>query len=241
MNKQIRVMIVDDHTIIREGVRLMLGEASEEFQVVGDAADGETAVRLVEELQPDVVLMDLRLPSMDGITAIEHIRQRSSQVAILILTTYNEDDLMIRGLQAGACGYLLKDVRLDALLNAIRAAARGEILMQPDIMARLLSYTTKSATTKSVPSEPRASEQSHQSSIDLTEREREVLIAVARGDRSKDIARHLGIAERTVRAYLTSIYTKLNVTSRASAITVAIRHGILSPNLSPNDERDSNW
>jgi NarL family two-component system response regulator YdfI len=232
MNKKIRVMIVDDHTIIREGVRLMLGEASDEFQVVGDAADGETALRLVEELQPDVVLMDLRLPSMDGITAIEQIRRCSPQVAILILTTYNEDDLMIRGLQAGACGYLLKDIRLDTLLNAIRAAARGEILMQPDIMARLLSYTTKSA-----PFEPRASHQSHQSSIDLTEREREVLIAVARGDRSKDIARHLGIAERTVRAYLTSIYTKLNVTSRASAITVAIRYGILSP----NDERDENW
>lgn len=232
MNKKIRVMIVDDHTIIREGVRLMLGEASDEFQVVGDAADGETALRLVEELQPDVVLMDLRLPSMDGITAIEHIRQRSSQVAILILTTYNEDDLMIRGLQAGACGYLLKDIRMDTLLNAIRAAARGEILLQPDIMARLLSYTTKSA-----PSKPRASDQSHQSSIDLTEREKEVLIAVARGDRSKDIARHLGIAERTVRAYLTSIYTKLNVTSRASAITVAIRHGILSP----NNGRDGNW
>jgi NarL family two-component system response regulator YdfI len=215
-------MIVDDHVIIREGLRLMLEEVGEEFQVVGDATNGESALQLVNQLQPDVVLMDLRMPGMDGITTIEHMRQEHPQIAILILTTYNEDDLMMRGLQAGACGYLLKDTSLDTLLNAIRAAARGEILIQPDIMARILSYTTSQR-----PSIPLINAPVKQKTFDLTEREREVLVGVARGERSKDIARHLGIAERTVRAYLTNIYAKLNVTSRASAVTTAIRHGIL--------------
>jgi NarL family two-component system response regulator YdfI len=224
MSKSIRVMIVDDHLIIREGLRLMLEEVGEEFQVVGDATDGESALQLVEQLQPDVVLMDLRMPNMDGITAIEHIRRQYPQVAIIILTTYNEDDLMIRGLQAGACGYLLKDTGLETLLNAIRAAARGEMLIQPDIMARILSYTTSQhAPTPS----PSINTHNNHKTFDLTERELEVLTGVARGERSKDIARHLGISERTVRAYLTNIYTKLNVTSRASAVTAAIRYGIL--------------
>lgn len=222
MSKCIRVMIVDDHVIIREGLRLMLEEVGEEFQVVGDATNGESALQLVNQLQPDVVLMDLRMPGMDGITTIEHMRQEHPQIAIIILTTYNEDDLMMRGLQAGACGYLLKDTSLDTLLNAIRAAARGEILIQPDIMARILSYTTSQR-----PSIPLINAPVKQKTFDLTEREREVLVGVARGERSKDIARHLGIAERTVRAYLTNIYAKLDVTSRASAVTTAIRHGIL--------------
>jgi NarL family two-component system response regulator YdfI len=222
MSKRIRVMIVDDHVIIREGLRLMLEEVGEEFHVVGDAADGEAALQLVGQLQPDVVLMDLRMSGMDGITAIEHMRQEYPQVAILILTTYNEDDLMMRGLQAGACGYLLKDTSLTTLLNAIRAAARGEMLIQPDIMARILSYTTSQR-----PPTPPINRPGNHNTLDLTERELEVLTGVARGERSKDIARHLGIAERTVRAYLTNIYTKLNVSSRTSAVTAAIRHGLL--------------
>jgi two-component system, NarL family, response regulator YdfI len=225
MDKSIRVMIVDDHVIIREGLRLMLEEVDKEFQVVGDAIDGEAAQKLIGELQPDVVLMDLRMPNMDGITAIEHVRQMYPQIAIIILTAYNEDDLMMRGLRAGACGYLLKDTSLDTLLNAIRAASRGEMLLQPDIMARILSYTTSQQSTTP------AIKLGNPKAFDLTERELEVLTGVARGERSKDIARHLGIAERTVRAYLTNIYTKLNVTSRASAVTAAIRYGLL-----PSDE-----
>ncbi len=229
MSNNIRVMIVDDHLIIREGLRLMVEEVGEEFQVVGDATDGESALQLVGQLQPDVVLMDLRMPRMDGITAIEHILRQYPQIAIIILTTYNEDDLMIRGLQAGACGYLLKDTGLETLLNAIRAAARGEMLIQPDIMARILSYTTSQRSPSSPPPLPINTPNNHKT-FDLTERELEVLTGVARGERSKDIARHLGISERTVRAYLTNIYTKLNVTSRASAVTTAIRYGLLPSN-----------
>lgn len=216
--RMLRIVVVDDHLVVREGLRMMLEIAGEGFALVGDAADGATALRLVEELQPDVVLMDLRMPGMDGIEAIAHIRARWPHVAVVILTTYNEDEMMLRGLRAGACGYLLKDTNRETLFHAIRTAARGDLLIQPDIMARILAQTgnvTPTAPSTSV------------ESIELTEREREVLQAVARGERSKEIAAHLGISLRTVGAHLTSIYTKLGVDSRTSAVALAIERGLL--------------
>src|SRR5450631_2696728 len=128
--KGIRVVIADDHPVVRKGLRMTLEEFGVEIELVGEAADGTAAVRLVEEIQPDVVLMDIRMPHMDGLEALEHIRASSPQVAVIILTTYNEDAFMLCGLQAGACGYLLKDCPLETLLHAIRAAARGEPLLQ---------------------------------------------------------------------------------------------------------------
>src|SRR5207245_1757053 len=154
---------------------------SADFTLVGVATDGATAVRLVAEAQPDVVLMDLRMPGMDGLAAITQIRQRWPKVAVIILTTYNEDDLMIRGLQAGARGYLLKDTSLDTLLQAVRTAARGEMLVQPEIMARILAHAA-----------PAANARSRTTLADLTERERDVLAGAARGERSKEIAARLG-------------------------------------------------
>ena len=220
MSKTIRVVIVDDHLVVREGLRLIL-EAREGIDLVGDASDGASALRLVGEVQPDVVLMDLRMPGMDGIEAIEGIRATWPHIAIVILTTYNEDSLMVRGLRAGACGYLLKDTNRETLFNAIQTAARGETFLQPEIMARLLSHTmhneSQSLSTRS------------RGSLELTEREREVLSRVARGERSKEIAAHLGITERTIKAHLASIYSKLDVDSRASAVAVAIERGILLP------------
>ena len=218
MSGTIRVLIVDDHLVVREGLRLIL-ETREEIELVGDAADGADAVRLVSEVQPDVVLMDLRMPGMDGIEAIERIRAAWPHIAVVILTTYNEDDLMMRGLHAGACGYLLKDTNRETLFNAIRTAARGETLLQPEIMTRLLSHTIRDG------SQPISS--NSRGSLELTGREREVLSRVAHGERSKEIAAHLGITERTVKAHLASIYTKLDVDSRASAVAVAIERGIL--------------
>jgi len=158
---------------------------------------------------------------MDGIAALKRIHATWPHMAVILLTTYDEDDLILQGLQAGACGYMLKDTPLETLLNAIRTAAQGDMLIQPEIMARLLSYTISAsrATSSSL----------HLSgSLELTKREREVLMGVAQGERSKEIALRLGITERTVRAYLTNIYTKLNVDSRSSAVAVAVTHGLLS-------------
>jgi len=211
----IRVMITDDHLIVREGLRLIL-ETADDIVVAGEATDGAECLRLVPELNPDVILMDLQMPRMDGITAIEHLRKDHPEIAIVILTTYNEDDLMIRGLQLGARGYLLKDSSRENLLDAIHAAAKGETLLKPEILARVLA--------PQAPPKP-ASVSKNEST--LTERELEVLQSAARGERNKEIAYKLNITERTVKAHLQSIYQKYGVDSRAAAVAVAAQKGLL--------------
>jgi NarL family two-component system response regulator YdfI len=213
----IRVMITDDHLIVREGLRLIL-ETTDTIEVVGEAVDGAECLRLVPELKPDVILMDLQMPRMDGITAIGHLRSDFPDIAIVILTTYNEDDLMIRGLQAGARGYLLKDSSREHLLDSIHAAAKGETLLKPEILARVLApQPTPKPVTSAVA----------QADSMLTERELEVLQCAARGERNKEIAYKLGITERTVKAHLQSIYQKYGVDSRAAAVAVAAQKGLL--------------
>lgn len=209
----IKILIADDHLIIRQGLRLIL-ETENDFELVGEASDGNEALTVCKKLKPDVVLMDLRMPNMDGLTAIERLRVDQPNIAVVILTTFNEDELMLRGLQAGAHGYLLKDTGRNTLFDTIRAAARGETLLKPEIMARVLSQAN---TPKKESNEP----------VNLTDRELEVLISVARGERSKEIAVQLGISERTVKAHLASIYNKLGVDSRAAAIAVAAQSGLL--------------
>lgn len=209
----IKILIADDHLIIRQGLRLIL-ETENDFELVGEASDGNEALTICKKLKPDVVLMDLRMPNMDGLTAIERLRVDQPNIAVVILTTFNEDELMLRGLQAGAHGYLLKDTDRNTLFDTIRAAARGETLLKPEIMARVLSQAN---TPKKESNEP----------VNLTDRELEVLISVARGERSKEIAVQLGISERTVKAHLASIYNKLGVDSRAAAIAVAAQSGLL--------------
>jgi NarL family two-component system response regulator YdfI len=212
-NDPIRILVADDHLIIRQGLRLIL-ETEDGFQLIGEAADGAEAVRLCAELKPEVVLMDLRMPGMDGLTAIERLRVEQPEIAVVILTTFNEDDLMMRGLRAGAKGYLLKDTDRETLFNTIRAARRGETLLKPDIITRVLLQTNKTGTP--VPSQN-----------GLTGRELEVLKAVAQGERSKEIAIRLGISERTVKAHLASIYNRLGVDNRAAAIAAASRLGLI--------------
>jgi two-component system, NarL family, response regulator YdfI len=222
MPSTIRVLIADDHLIIRQGLRLIL-ETAGDLELVGEASDGAEAVRLAASLQPDVVLMDLRMPGMDGLTAIERLHVEQPQVAVVILTTFSEDDLMMRGLRAGARGFLLKDTGRETLFNAIRAAARGETLLKPEIMARLLNFSQ----TAPAPGPAREASQPAGGPA-LTEREREVLAGVARGERSKEVAVRLGISERTVKAHLDSIYNKLGVDSRAAAVTIALQKGLIT-------------
>lgn len=217
MSQPIRILIADDHDVVRDGLRLIL-ESEDDFEVVGEAANGAEAVSLCGELNPQVVLMDLRMPGMDGLTAIRHIRQQQPDCNIVILTTYNEDALMIAGLRSGARSYLLKDTKRQVLFDTLRAAARGESLLSPDVIAKVVGQSggVAAPAPKSAAGE-----------IALTDREQEVLMGVARGERSKEIAARLGITERTVKAHLASIYNKFGVDSRAAAIAVASERGLL--------------
>ena len=215
MTENIRLLIADDHLIVRQGLRLIL-ETEPGFELIGEAGDGAEAVELAAELQPDVILMDLRMPRVDGISAIQQLRVKQPQIAIVILTTFNEDDLMREGLQAGARGYLLKDTDRTTLFNTIRAAAQGQTLLKPEIVQQLLT-----------PTQNQGDPSSQKVQTDLTDREIQVLEFVAQGDTSKQVAHHLGITERTVKAHLTSIYQKLGVDSRAAAVSEAMKLEIL--------------
>ena len=159
----IRVLITDDHAIVRHGLRLIL-ETTEHIEVVGEAADGKAALSVTAATEPDVVLMDLRMPEMDGLEAIRHLKREQPDVAVIILTTYNEDELMVRGLRAGARGYLLKDTDRQTLIATIEAAARGETLLKPEVLARVLAFRESPSTAA-------------QAGTTLTERELEVLRA----------------------------------------------------------------
>ncbi|MBC8504937.1 MAG: response regulator transcription factor [Anaerolineales bacterium] len=219
MTTAIRVIVTDDHVIVRDGLQLIL-ETAEGIEVVGVAADGEQALRLTAEQNPDVILMDLRMPNMDGLTAIEHLQRDHSGVAVVILTTYNEDQMVMRALQAGAKGYILKDVTRESLIRTIQAAARGETLLSPEVMQKVLAFS------QSPPEQPKPKDSA---GITLTDREQEVLEAVATGETNKGIAFQLGISERTVKAHLKTTYDKLGVDSRAAAIAVAAQRGMLPP------------
>lgn len=206
----IRVLITDDHLIIREGLRLIF-DTVPEIKLVGEAGNGQEALGAVDALQPDVVLMDLQMPVMDGITAIELLLQKHTELAIIILTTYKEDDLMHRGLAAGARGYLLKDTDRQTLIDTIQAAASGKTLLRPEVLEQVLNYQRSTpARTENL----------------LTGREAEVLEMVADGARNKEIAYKLNITERTVKAHLSHIFQKLDVDSRAAAVAEGIRQGL---------------
>ncbi len=164
--------------------------------------------------------MDVRMPAMDGLEAIEQIRALFPHIAIIVLTTYDDDELILRSLQAGARGYLLKDSGLETVLHAIERAARGEMLLQPDVMQRVLDYAARRSALTSPPAGT--------GEVQLTEREQEVLAGIATGERSKEIGARLGITRRTVESYLNSIYLKLHVDSRAAAVAAAMERGLLS-------------
>jgi NarL family two-component system response regulator LiaR len=206
----IRILIVDDHGVIRQGLRMYLA-LDAELEVVGEAANGVEALRLARELEPDVVLMDLLMPVMDGIAATGAIRRELPEVEVIALTSVLEDSAVYGAMRAGAIGYLLKDTEADELCRAIKAAAAGQVQLSPPVAARLLREVPG-------PQQPEP----------LTERETEVLQQLAQGKSNKEIAAALVIAEKTVRTHVSSILAKLSVTSRTQAVLHAVRSGLVS-------------
>jgi DNA-binding NarL/FixJ family response regulator len=208
----IRVLIVDDHAVVRRGLRTFL-ELQSEIEVVGEAEDGEEALREAERLDPDVVLLDLVMPRVDGIAALHGLRERTPRSRVIVLTTFLDDDKLLPAVRAGAAGYLLKDVEPAELVRAIHLVADGEALLHPAVAARLMEEFSET-------DRPAAEEA-------LTAREREVLALIARGLPNKLIARDLEIAEKTVKTHVSSILSKLGLTDRTQAALYAVRAGLI--------------
>jgi DNA-binding NarL/FixJ family response regulator len=206
--RTITLLIVDDHPVVRDGLRGMFA-ASPDFEVLGEAADGAEAVVLAEVLDPDVVLMDLRMPGSGGVDAIAELTRRGLRCRVLVLTTYDTDSDTLPAIEAGATGYLLKDAPRDELFTAVRAASEGKTVLSPAIASRLVSHV------RTPGNEP------------LSTREREVLALVAKGTSNREIAAVLFISEATVKTHLTHLYGKLGVKDRAAAVAVAYDRGIL--------------
>lgn len=205
-----RVLIVDDHPIVRDGLRGIFAGAPA-FEVVGEAGNGHDAVVQAQALEPDVVLMDLRMPTMDGVTAIRRMAELGVGSRVLVLTTYDTESDVLPAIEAGATGYLLKDAPSDELLRAVRSAARGETVLSPSVATQLVGRVRKPAD------EP------------LSSRELEVLELVARGSTNRQAAAALFISEATVKTHLLHIYSKLDVNDRAAAVAAAFERGLLVP------------
>ena len=206
----IRILLVDDHAVVRQGLKMFLG-LDPDLEVIGEAENGEEAIRLTRELNPDVVLMDLLMPVMDGITAIAHIRRDFPDTEVIALTSVLEDEAVMKAMRAGAIGYLLKDTQAEELRRAIKAAAAGQVQLSPQAAARLMR-------------EVRAPESPEK----LTERETDVLRLLALGRANKEIALELNIGEKTVKTHVSGILRKLGVPSRTQAALYAVRIGLVS-------------
>jgi two-component system, NarL family, response regulator LiaR len=206
----IRVVIVDDHAVVREGLRTFL-DLQEGIEVVGEAADGEEAIRAAEQLRPDVVLIDLVMPRLDGVQAMRRLWERLPAVRAIVLTSYLDDERLLPALRAGAAGYLLKSVQPQELARAVRAAAAGEALIDPKVAGRLVEVLADGRDERA--------EQ-------LTPREREVLSLIGSGFANKRIAAELGIAEKTVKTHVSSVLAKLGVADRTQAALYATRIGL---------------
>ncbi|MFI5712566.1 response regulator [Kribbella sp. NPDC051620] len=209
MSGPIKLLIADDHPVVRDGLSGMFAR-DPDFEVLGEAADGAEALALAKELQPDVILMDLRMPGMDGLTAITELAKQGSAARVLVLTTYDTDTYVVPAIEAGATGYLLKDAPRDELLRAVRAAAAGESVLSPSVASRLVNRVR---TPEAGP---------------LTQREIEVLELVAAGNTNRETAVRLFISEATVKSHLLNLYLKLGVNDRAAAVAEGFKRGLLS-------------
>jgi DNA-binding NarL/FixJ family response regulator len=208
MSAPIRILIVDDHPVVRDGLRGML-TGLPEFEVAGEAADGAQAVAQAAGLKPDVVLMDLRMPVMDGVEAIARMRTAQLAARVLVLTTYDTDADILRAIEAGATGYILKDAPREELYRAIRATAQGQTFLTPAVATRLMGQLRAPLETA------------------LSPREVEVLTWVAQGASNKEIAHHLHLSEATVKSHLLHIFVKLGVNDRTQAVTLALQKGLI--------------
>lgn len=209
MPEAIKVVLADDHAVVREGLRGFL-QLQDDIDVVGEAADGATAELMVQELEPDVVIMDLVMPEGGGVAAIDAIARSRSRTKVLVLSSYIDDAQVFAAIQAGAAGYLLKDVEPDALANAIRDVHAGQAVLHPDAAARLMHRTATPAA-----------------GADLTPRERDVLRLLAEGFANKEIAKRLFVSEKTVKTHVSSILQKLGVQDRTQAALVAVRQRLV--------------
>ena len=213
--EKIKVLIVDDHQVVRQGLRTFL-ELQEDIFVIGEAEDGKQAMEMVHLLQPDVVLMDLVMPQMDGITATEQIHALNLPIKVIALTSFSEDDKVFPAIQAGAASYLLKDVSPDDLVDAIRAAHHGEARLHPEIARKLMQQVLQMRTS------------AQESSLDeLTLREREVIRLVALGRNNREIAQELFISEKTVKTHIGHLLGKLNLEHRTQLAIYAIKNKLM--------------
>lgn len=213
-----RVLVADDQALVRDGLRLIL-DVEETIDVVGEARDGREAVRAVRELSPDVVLMDVRMPVLDGLAATREIAASGSSSRVLMLTTYDEDRYLYEAIRAGASGFLLKDSRREQLVGAIRTVAAGDAVLHPQLTRRLLERFARAPAPDGVPDMLEV----------LTDREREVLLLVARGHTNAEIAAHLHLSEATVKTHLVHLTQKLGLRDRVHAVVMAYECGLVRP------------
>lgn len=207
----VRILLADDHPIVREGLEALL-ETQADFEVVGEAANGEEALRLAGELQPDIILLDLEMPIMDGVEATRRLHQLRADLRIIVFTAFDNDERIIHAVQAGAVGYLLKDAPRKEIFRAIRVAMEGGSLLQPVVASKLLRHMEQHALPHEV----------------LTEREVEVLNLLAQGMPNKEIAAHLVISERTAKFHVSSIMGKLGASNRTEALSLAAQRGLIT-------------
>ena len=214
MAEPIRVLVVDDHAVVRQGLRGLL-ELQDGIEVVGDAADGEQGVEAATRLRPDVILLDLVMPALDGISAMRLLRERLPETRVIVLTSFLDDDKLLPAIRAGAAGYLLKNAEPQEVVRAVRAADTGQTVLDPVVASRLVE--TLATNERGDP-------------IDrLTPREREVLVLIGRGFANKRIALELGLAEKTVKAHVGHVLAKLGVSDRTQAAIAAVRAGLVDP------------
>ena len=218
MNGQISVLLADDHVVVRAGTRQLL-ERNPDITIIGEASTGQEAVQLANELGPDVVVMDIRMPGMSGVDATRAIKEAHPDMSVLVLTAHDDDEYVFALLQAGANGYLLKTAEADELVKAIRTVIRGELALAPMVAGKVVSQFTSGKGLPDVLS-------SIKNDYDgLTDREMDILRLVGKGLTNKEIGRNLYISDRTVQAHLSNIFSKLNVSSRTEAVMHAVRKG----------------